>query len=69
MTWKLKYNAPKGLRTNRNFWGVTVFVGDDCWYSKETNLWGKYEALGGSSKSTHDHLPKTKKAFIRYLLE
>jgi len=62
MTWKLTYEAPVGLRTNRGFWGVTV-MGNN-WFSELTGKWS--DSIVGPC-SNYDHQPKTTKAFLRYL--
>lgn len=62
MSWKLTYDAPVGLRTNRGFWGVTV-MGNN-WFSELTGKWS--ESIVGPC-SNYDHQPKTTKAFLRYL--
>lgn len=68
MAWILTHHAPKGLRTNRNFWAVTAMGSKRLWYCGELDKWLEGETIPeGFSHSTHDHGPKTTKAFLRYL--
>jgi hypothetical protein len=59
--WQVYYEAPKGHRVNRYFWQVTV---RGLWFEYASGTWKK-EAKG--DYSSHHKLPKTKKAFERYL--
>lgn len=65
--WKLTYDAPKGLRTNRGFWAITT---DTLYLSffEKSKVWDfpcNHSMV--ECHSTHDHGPKTTKAFKRYL--
>lgn len=62
--WEVTYEAPKGKRVNRYFWGVTAF--DGLWFQESTKTWTK-DPDSSSTYSTHDHSVKTTKAFIKYL--
>lgn len=64
MTWQITYDAPRGLRINRGFWGITIFGG--LWWCKGSNKW-LANPPSGESYSSHCHGPKTTKAFLRYL--
>lgn len=64
MSWKLTYDAPVGLRTNRGFWAVTTFGPDSMWWHHESKTWLK-EIVGACG--SHHTGPRTTRAFMRYL--
>lgn len=66
MAWKLEYEAPAGLRTNRGFWAVFV---KGHWYYRGVKLWAEDKPEGykqGYSNCDSDG-PKTTRAFLSYL--
>lgn len=62
--WELQYEAPVGLRTNRNFVHVVVY---DMWFDLTDKTWKNDldDCIGPASSA--DWKPNTTKAFQRYL--
>lgn len=59
--WKFEFDAPRGCRIMKGFWGVTTY--DKSW-SPNDGMW--VDRPQGIS-STHHFGPKSFKAFKRYL--
>lgn len=66
MAWKLEYEAPRGLGTNRGFWAVHA---QGLWYYHGVKLWAedKPEGYTQGYSNCDTNGPKTTRAFIRYL--
>lgn len=66
MAWKLEYEAPAGLRTNRGFWAVEV---KGMWYYQGIKLWAEDTPEGYKDwySSCDSNGPKTTRAFLSYL--